>query len=354
MSFENFKKQQEANRSSMFTGKNPKKKRVSDVDEEVKIQVGVLHAVDGSLRKIKGRTLPVTVSPNSDAKSLLQAAIEKHGKHFQQFDVSYKYVLLYPDYTLVNKLPGNFQDFTLGKYKDDLGKSYAKIYLWLCKNTDYEVIQVDDTDSDHEGSCLKPALMTENANFKTTHEESSNTNATPIVNPHHTTTSSISDPILISDQGQGSSIVVIADNGSNADNTLSYSNVNPTLNISYDRRKEEATALCPTCYRSIPISLIEEHADLCADNFDPVGEISGNAHTQDSEVLSDDTEVQMQSNTSACTSEAEKKQKMEYIVSQFQTNIDTKKTLVSEENISYKITFLLEINPGSTSSVFSR
>ena len=59
------------------------------MNEDVKIQVGILHMVDGRLRKVKGRTLPVTASPNVDVGGLLQAAMEKHVKHFHQFDGSH-------------------------------------------------------------------------------------------------------------------------------------------------------------------------------------------------------------------------------------------------------------------------
>ena len=95
-------------------------KKKKNVNKDVKIEVGILHMVDGRLRKVKGRTLSVTAFPNVDAGGLLQVAMEKHVKHFQQFDGLHQYVLLYPDYTLVRDLLGNVQEFSLGKYKKDL------------------------------------------------------------------------------------------------------------------------------------------------------------------------------------------------------------------------------------------
>lgn len=88
----------------------------------------------------------------TDASSMLQVAIEKHAKHFQLFNTACKYVLLYPDHTIVNTLPGSTKSFTLEAYKEDLGKTYSKIYLWLCKQEDYEAFAV--VESDPEGDNL--------------------------------------------------------------------------------------------------------------------------------------------------------------------------------------------------------
>lgn len=45
------------------------------------------------------------------------------------------FALLYPDRTEVKCLPGGTEPFTLQRYKEELGKSYNRITLYLCKKT---------------------------------------------------------------------------------------------------------------------------------------------------------------------------------------------------------------------------
>lgn len=336
LSFEEFRKRKEASRSSFFTKKNPKKRK--GINEEVKIQVGLLHMVDGRLRKMKGRTLPVTVSPNVDASSLLEAAVEKHGKHFQQFKVSHKYALLYPDYTLVSNLPGNFQEFSLVKYKEDLGKSYAKVYFWLCKYTDFEAVQAD---SDCEETDQTPPIGEQNVTMETTDREQANTgvtaNAQICISPCPATTiSAISDPILICDQESNPNPIVILDHSINGNQASSNNPIPPGLSGVI----KEVTALCPTCYRRIPITIIEEHADLCADKFDPVGEVQViNTQSIDMpDTYIDDVDAQLESDAPSTYSMAEEDQKMKAIVDQLQSNID----LVNKTRISVRRKNILE------------
>ncbi len=67
-------------------------------------------------------------------KGLLQEALSKHSKHFRSFNGNInKYLLLYPDNTVVNLLPGSPEFFFLKEYKEDLGKPYSKMSLHLCK-----------------------------------------------------------------------------------------------------------------------------------------------------------------------------------------------------------------------------
>ena len=172
------------------------------------------------------------------AASLLQAGVTKHGKHFQQFNTSLEYVLLYPDNTLVSNLPGSSEGFSLFKYKDDLGKPYSKIYFWLCERSDYDATKTEVIESD----------------------TSDDENPLPKFGGNKEEQDEVILPILQSTAtAQPSNCVTIAAHTSGSDVT----------NI------EEASTLCPTCYKNFLISIIEAHADLCADAFDPVGEISG-------------------------------------------------------------------------------
>jgi len=91
LSFHEFKKIKEDERAKKIKAK--KQKPV----EEVKIQIGVMEEVDGRLKKVKGRTLPLMVATDITAGELLKAATAKHGRNFKQFNQQESYFLLYPD-----------------------------------------------------------------------------------------------------------------------------------------------------------------------------------------------------------------------------------------------------------------
>ena len=46
------------------------------------------------------------------------------------------YYLPYPDFTRAEKLPDT-EDFLLCRYKEELGKPYERITLYICKGVDY-------------------------------------------------------------------------------------------------------------------------------------------------------------------------------------------------------------------------
>ena len=107
ISFEEFKKKKESARQSLFkiTDKKGKHKLKKEL---AKIQVGLVSAdrYSSQLKKVKGRTIPVLLSTDADATSLLSTAVEKHGRHFKQFNPLLEYVVLYPDMSLVRFLEG--------------------------------------------------------------------------------------------------------------------------------------------------------------------------------------------------------------------------------------------------------
>ena len=70
------------------------------------------------------------------AEVLLKAAKDKHSRHYKQFDQHLDYILLYPDKTIVQSLPGSSVPYTLNKYKEELGKPFSKLYFWLCRTSD--------------------------------------------------------------------------------------------------------------------------------------------------------------------------------------------------------------------------
>ena len=70
------------------------------------------------------------------------------------------YYLLYPDFTRVQKLPGTEEDFALFRYKEELGRPYERITLYLCKSIDYLSNRgVFSTDSDGESMEVSVLLI---------------------------------------------------------------------------------------------------------------------------------------------------------------------------------------------------
>ena len=124
LTFEEYRKKKEVERKTKFVRKEEKKIKKN---EAVKVQVGLVHQIDGQLRKVKGRTIPVQLQPSCDARTLLSTSVEKHANRYLE------YVILYPDMSSVCFSPGNLNPFSLEAYKNDLLKPYSKLYFWLCE-----------------------------------------------------------------------------------------------------------------------------------------------------------------------------------------------------------------------------
>ena len=65
---------------------------------------------------------------------MLRKAIERHQAYDRKFDPDAGYTIAYPDGTEILTLPGQLtQIFQLDKYKEDIGKPYNRISLYLVK-----------------------------------------------------------------------------------------------------------------------------------------------------------------------------------------------------------------------------
>jgi hypothetical protein len=98
----------------------------------------------------RGSQHSVSASSNSTACELHRKAIEKITCFNRS--VSNK-PDLYPDWSEVNKIPGTEKNFTLKDYKNELGKLYERIHLYICKRTDVlasNSIPEDDDEELHE------------------------------------------------------------------------------------------------------------------------------------------------------------------------------------------------------------
>ena len=82
---------------------------------------------------IRGKTLPMKVRKDSGYAEVFTEALVKRQAHDQVFDSKTRRKLVYPDGQLAMNLPGQQEEeFTRLNYKEDLGKPYNKITLYLC------------------------------------------------------------------------------------------------------------------------------------------------------------------------------------------------------------------------------
>ena len=109
---------------------------------------------DGILTKVKSRTITVAVSSDSNTKTLLQKAVEKHARHYKQFNENHKYVILYHDLSIVKNLPKSSMPFLLSDYKEDVLMPYPKMCFWVCTETDFANSLSDESSGNEEISSM--------------------------------------------------------------------------------------------------------------------------------------------------------------------------------------------------------
>lgn len=139
--FQEFKRQREEERRSRFEPKAKNKKAGSSaasVKKDEIINIGFMkYSNNGVLKKCRGKTLPVKVPPSASAEMIKVKAVRKHTSHDKSLHDGFEYVLLYPDGSQVEKLPGTNDPFVLEKYREDIGKNYNRITLYISTKSDF-------------------------------------------------------------------------------------------------------------------------------------------------------------------------------------------------------------------------
>lgn len=94
---------------------------------------------------------------------IITAGVEKHKNHDRKFLAPRgpdNFALIYPDGSEVQYVPGKNCEFLLCDYKEELGKSYQRITLFICHKSDLQLsrksaaIESDDSVDDDELSNL--------------------------------------------------------------------------------------------------------------------------------------------------------------------------------------------------------
>ena len=178
----------------------------ADLDNsDAKIDIGVIVLKDGVLTMKRGSTLPVTVPQTIGPDDLLEKAVEKHSCYnkdvIRSTDKAF-YRLLYPDKSVVHTLPGSNQPFTLQRYKNDIGKPYSKLTLFLCTSADYHDSLYYDFDSSSDNDELSDA--TPGAGFVPLQKKPKSSQRVQHKRQSYLSLPSSSSVLLCADQGDGS------------------------------------------------------------------------------------------------------------------------------------------------------
>ena len=124
--------------SEFQTKKNKKEKTI--VHPDVTINIGQKKFVNGEIKTVWGKRLPISVSRNATYAQVLQKGVEKWTAFDRNFNGDENYDLLYQDGSHAQFMPGSSKDFfDLEKYKTELGKEFKKITLYLCIRSDVEI-----------------------------------------------------------------------------------------------------------------------------------------------------------------------------------------------------------------------
>ena len=151
----NVKKSEERQGLSFRASKSKSKSKANKhshpsgaVAEDVTINIGIMVAkVDGKVDPVRGKGLPLKIKKNARSDEILQAAIKKRIDFDRSFRSDYLYRLLYPDGQEVVNLPGSNEPFSLLKYKEALGKTFARLTLYLGYNEANVIYNSDDDDA---------------------------------------------------------------------------------------------------------------------------------------------------------------------------------------------------------------
>ena len=105
---------------------------------------------------------------------------KKHADQDQFFCGSNQYVLCYSDQSIVKFIPGTSIEFTVERDKKEIGKSFSKIYLYLCN--------VGNAESDVNFKMIDDNEVTIHSNWnqtisnQLTHQQNTDTNPTQNTN----------------------------------------------------------------------------------------------------------------------------------------------------------------------------
>eukprot|EP00794_Sanderia_malayensis_P012930 gene12930-14262_t len=159
-SFSEFKKAKGTQWKTLVT----KKKSDKDADgKDVQINIGLIEWSDMAMKlKVKrGKKMMLAVSNTAPYFEIKEKALAKWSAfHSDVFEDTEEYILLLSNFEKAQFLPGaKAEFFTLKRYKEELGRDYNKITLFLCKQRDHNEYLHIESDSGDELSDPAPKMQ---------------------------------------------------------------------------------------------------------------------------------------------------------------------------------------------------
>ena len=258
-SYETWKARKEEDRRTFFRTRsnsnrstsNNKKAKLEDSNKTIKIGLMRFDEDTNRLKPEWGSTINLLVDKHSTYCAILEKALQKkraHDRHFKIESEGMEYLLLYPDGSQAQFLPGKpGQFFTLVEYKEDLCAPYSSVKLYLCSEGDIARSEVEIEEP--EGEAMHNGRQNQEKNTQTDIREHAVVAKSKVLSL---------PPQIVND---------------NLPSTSSGAG------LSYHQ--------CPTCCKMYPFDEIETHADMCAELWvDPIGDLldTQNQSEEDAEV----------------------------------------------------------------------
>lgn len=134
----------------------------SDKEIEVQINIGLMVWSDKNvcIKPKRGKRLALRVSNKATYKVILQKVVEKwRAFNSDLYDENEDYILLLENGEEAQFLPGSSASkefFSLKRYKEETGKDYNKIVLYLCKLSDFHLELNSESDRDTDELVEEP------------------------------------------------------------------------------------------------------------------------------------------------------------------------------------------------------
>ena len=133
------KKSNEYRQTNQAKKKKVDRNRREEGDELVTINIGLMEYKGNQLKKVWGKRLPIKIPKCSTYVKILETARVKWSAYYSNLMQDKDYVLLYEDGNRALFMPGGCKElFDLSKYKEELGRDYRRICLYLCTEDDFD------------------------------------------------------------------------------------------------------------------------------------------------------------------------------------------------------------------------
>ena len=125
---------------------------------------------EAKLKPKRGKRVALAVSNTASYASILKMAVEKwRAYHCDCFNEDEEYVLLLENCKEALFLPGSCKEFfSLKRYRDELGKDYAEIVLYLCTRSEYNQSEGEGSKEGQQDMEGCPALHMSSSNNRRT------------------------------------------------------------------------------------------------------------------------------------------------------------------------------------------